>query len=149
MGNRNISFAICRQLGSDEKYGESAEICATASGSSGSLGRAVSPGQRYNVTLLQCAALTNSSAPAMSHVLGKLVAHVDRLQRSLLFEHFRPEQGPINFIYRPSAPPVSRNQIDAFIEKRRSRPPRLPPSEPTAASRLSAEYKRDNLSNER
>jgi hypothetical protein len=38
----------------------------------------------------------NSSAPAMSHALDELVGHVDRLQRSLLFTHFRLEQGPIS-----------------------------------------------------
>jgi hypothetical protein len=60
----------------------------------------------------------DSSAPAMSHALEELVGHVDRLQRSLLFTHFRLEQGPISFIYRPSASRASRNQIDAFIAKR-------------------------------
>jgi hypothetical protein len=59
-----------------------------------------------------------SSAPAMFHALEELVGHVDRLQQSLLFTHFRLEQGPISFIYRPSAPRASRNQIDAFIAKR-------------------------------
>jgi hypothetical protein len=58
-----------------------------------------------------------SSAPAMSHALQELVGHVDRLQRSLLFTHFRLEQGPIRFIYRPSAPLASRDQIDAFVAK--------------------------------
>ena len=51
-----------------------------------------------------------SSAPAMFHALEELVGHVDRLQQSLLFTHFRLEQGPISFIYRPSAPRASRNQ---------------------------------------
>jgi hypothetical protein len=60
-----------------------------------------------------------SSAPALSRALEELVGHVDRFQRSLLFTHFRLEQGPISFIYRPSAPRASRNQIDVFIEKRR------------------------------
>jgi len=58
-----------------------------------------------------------SSAPAMSHALEELVGDVDRLKRSLLFTHFRSEQGPISVIYRPSAPRASRNQIDAFIAK--------------------------------
>jgi hypothetical protein len=34
-----------------------------------------------------------SSARAMSHALEELVGYFDRLQRSLLFTHFRPEQG--------------------------------------------------------
>ena len=59
-----------------------------------------------------------SSAPAMSRALEELVGHVDRPQRSLLSTYFRPEQGPISAIYRPSAPRASRNQIDAFIAKR-------------------------------
>jgi hypothetical protein len=50
--------------------------------------------------------------------LEELVGHVDRLQRSQLFTYFRLDQGPISFIYRPSAPRASRNQIDAFIAKR-------------------------------
>jgi hypothetical protein len=59
-----------------------------------------------------------SSVPAMSRALEELVGHVDRPQRSLLFTYFRPEQGPISAIYRPSAPRAPRNQIDAFIAKR-------------------------------
>jgi hypothetical protein len=59
-----------------------------------------------------------SSAPAMSHVPEELVGHVNRLQGSLLFTYFRLERGPISFIYHPSAPRASRNQIDAFIAKR-------------------------------
>jgi hypothetical protein len=41
----------------------------------------------------------NSSAPGMSHALEALVGHVDRLQRSLLFTHFRLEQGAYQHIY--------------------------------------------------
>jgi hypothetical protein len=59
-----------------------------------------------------------SSAPAMSHAMEQLVGHADRLRRSLLFTHFRPEQWPVSDMYRPSAPRVSRSQIDAFIAKR-------------------------------
>src|ERR1700734_3560922 len=60
----------------------------------------------------------SSSAPAISHALEELVGHVNRPQRSLLFTHFRLEQGPSSIKYGPSAPRASRDQIDAFIEKR-------------------------------
>jgi hypothetical protein len=59
-----------------------------------------------------------SSAPAMSHVSGELIGHVNRSQGGLLFTYFRLEQGPISSIYHPSAPRASRKQIDAFIAKR-------------------------------
>ena len=59
-----------------------------------------------------------SSAPAASHAPEEVVGHVDRLERSLLFRHFRLEQGPISVIYRASAPWASRDQIDAFMAKR-------------------------------
>jgi hypothetical protein len=45
-----------------------------------------------------------SSAPAMSRAPEELVGHVDRLQRSPPFTHFRLEQGADQLIYRPSAP---------------------------------------------
>jgi hypothetical protein len=59
-----------------------------------------------------------SSAPAMSRVPGELIGHVNRLQGILFFTYFRLEQGPISFIYHPSALRASRKQIDAFIAKR-------------------------------
>jgi len=49
---------------------------------------------------------------------GELIGHVNRLQGILLFTYFRLEQGPISFIYHPSALRASRKQIDAFIAKR-------------------------------
>jgi hypothetical protein len=41
----------------------------------------------------------------------------DWVQRSLIFIYVGLEQGPISFIYRPFAPPASRDQNDAFIAK--------------------------------
>jgi hypothetical protein len=54
----------------------------------------------------------------MSHVPGELIGHVNRLQGIPLFTYFRLEQGPISFIYHPSALRASRKQIDAFTAKR-------------------------------
>jgi hypothetical protein len=51
----------------------------------------------------------------MSQALEELVGHVDWLERSLLFTHFRLEQGPISDIYRRSASQPSRDKTDAFM----------------------------------
>ena len=74
----------------------------------------VSPGQCYKYYCYSAGTPMYSSAPAMSHALKELVGHVD----PLLFRHFRLEQGPMSFIYHPSAPWASRNQTGAFIAKR-------------------------------
>jgi hypothetical protein len=57
------------------------------------------------------------SAPALSHALEELVGHVDRLQRSPLFTHFRLEQGADQRIYRRFAPRPPRDKTDVFMPK--------------------------------
>src|SRR5260221_11768312 len=89
------------------------ELRATTSGSPARLARTI-----LQILRLQPGDPDVLVGTAMSDALEELVGHVDRLQRSLLFTHFRLEQGPISFIYRPSAPRVSRHQIDVFIAKR-------------------------------
>jgi hypothetical protein len=59
----------------------------------------------------------DSAAAAMSHAPEELVGHVDRLQRSLLFTHFRLEQGADQCIYRRFAPRPSRDKTDVFMQK--------------------------------
>jgi hypothetical protein len=53
----------------------------------------------------------------MPNALNELCRQFDWVQRSPIFIYVGLEQGPISFIYRPSAPQASRDQIDAFIAK--------------------------------
>jgi len=53
----------------------------------------------------------------MPDALNELCGQFDWVQRSLIFICVGLEQGPISFIYHPSAPLASRNQIDASIAK--------------------------------
>jgi hypothetical protein len=57
------------------------------------------------------------AAIAMPDALNELCGQFDWVQRSLIFIYVGLEQGPIGFIYRPSAPRASRDQIDALIAK--------------------------------
>jgi hypothetical protein len=59
----------------------------------------------------------DSSAPAMSHALEELVGHVERLQRSLLFTHFRLEQGADQLSISPIRATPSRDKTDVFMLK--------------------------------
>ena len=57
------------------------------------------------------------AAIAMPDALNELCGQFDWVQRSLIFIYVGLEQGPISFVYRPSAPRASRDQIDAFNAK--------------------------------
>jgi hypothetical protein len=69
------------------------------------------------ILLLQPGIPMDSSVTAMSHALEELVGHVDRLQRSPLFTHFRLEQGADQRIYRRFAPRPSRDKTDVLMLK--------------------------------
>jgi hypothetical protein len=62
-------------------------------------------------------AATRFAAIAVPNALNELCRQFDWVQRSLIFIYVGLEQGPISFIYHPSALRASRNQIDASIAK--------------------------------